>query len=110
MRLQHVILSTSIHVSQFLEARSPFTEAVIILVSTAGRVQRGKAARVRAPTFIVKHQQGVIGGRCGVVVSCLQVLWGKKGMSSILNLESEQKCETKFETLLKTDLKKFVEI
>lgn len=74
VHLQHVIFSTSIHVSKFLESGSPFTEAVIVLVSTARRVQRGEASCIRAASFVVKHQQGVVGGRCRVVVSCLQVL------------------------------------
>lgn len=76
--LQHVIFTPSIHVCQFLEAGSPFAEAVVVLVSTARRVQGREASCVRAASFIVKHQQGVVGGRCRVVVSCLQVLGEEK--------------------------------
>lgn len=74
VHLQHVIFSSSVHVCQFLEAGSPLMEAVVVLVSAARRIQRGEASRVRATSFIVKHQQGVVGGCCRVIVSCLQVL------------------------------------
>lgn len=70
---QHVF-SSSVHVGQFFEAGSPFIEAVIVLVSTARWVQRREASWVRATTFIVKHQQRVIGRCCRVIVCCLQVL------------------------------------
>lgn len=85
VHLHHVVLSSSVHVGQFLETRSPLSEAVVVLVSAAGRVQRRQASCFRAASFVVKHQQGVIGGRCWVIVSCLQVLRRDQRMFSMLS-------------------------
>lgn len=88
-RLQHVVVfSSSVHVSQFLEARSPLVEAVVVLVSAARRVQRGQASCVRAAALVVEHQQGVVGGCCRVIVGCFQVLEEEQIVFSTLQIEN----------------------
>ena len=57
-----------VHIGQFLEAGAPVIEVIIVLVSRAGRVKRADRARCGAAALVVKHQQAVIRGRCGVIV------------------------------------------
>lgn len=77
VHLHHVIIFASPeHVRELFEARPPGPEVVIVLVAAAGRVQRGQASSIRATSLKVKHQQGIIGGRCRVIVGSLQVLQG----------------------------------
>ena len=65
----------TIQVCQFLEARPPFGEVVIVLIAPrAGRVKGAQGASVGASAFIIKHQQGVVWGGSGVTVCCNQVL------------------------------------
>lgn len=71
-----VVLATTIHVCQLLEAAAPLIEIVIVLVLVrGGRGEGAQGGGIRATALIVEHQQGVIGRGCGVRVSCLQVLW-----------------------------------
>lgn len=71
-----VVLATTVHVRQLLEAAAPLAQIVIVLVLIGGR--RGEGAQggsIGAAAFIVENQQGVVGWGCGVRVGCLQVLW-----------------------------------
>lgn len=74
-----VVLATTIHVRQLLEAAAPLVQIVIVLVLVRGRGGQGaQGGSIRATALIVEHQQGVIGRGCGVCVSCLQVLWQER--------------------------------
>ena len=72
--LQHILLSSSVHVCQLLKARTPLPEAVVVLVPTAGGVEGRQGAGVRAFTLVIEDEEGVVGGRQRVVVCCRQVL------------------------------------
>lgn len=70
-----LIISTTIQVSKLAKAWPPVAEVVVVLVATAGGgVQGAEGASSGATALIVKHQQGVVRGRCRVVVCCLQAL------------------------------------
>lgn len=73
-RADLIIIPSSVHIGQLLESRAPVVEVVIVLVPRAGGVEGADRAGGRAATLIVKHQQGVIRGSCGVVVCCSQAL------------------------------------
>lgn len=73
-----IIIPSSVHVGQLLEAGTPVVEVVIVLVPCAGGVEGADRAGGRAAALIVKHQQGVIRRSCGVVVCCSQTLNRKK--------------------------------
>lgn len=86
-----VILAASIHVRQLLEATAPFVQVVIILVLVWLRgIQGAQTSSFRAASFIIKHQQRVIGWGGGVTISCLQVL--KKEDNRIFHWEESHTC------------------
>ena len=77
-RADLIVIPSSVHVGQLLEAGTPVVEVVIVLVPRAGGVKGADGAGGRAAALIVKHQQGVIRRSCGVVVCCSQTLHRKK--------------------------------
>lgn len=72
-----IILPTAVELSQLLEAVAPLVEVVIVLVLVGvGGVEGAERGGLRTAALVVEHQQGVVGGGCGVRVSRLQVLGG----------------------------------
>ncbi len=69
-----IVIPSSIHVGQLLEAGAPVVEVVIVLVPCAGGVEGANGTGGRAAALIVKHQQGVIRRSCGVIVCRSQTL------------------------------------
>lgn len=70
-----VILTATIHVSQFLESTSPLGKVVVVLVLIRGGGGEGaQGGSIRATALVVKHQQGVVGRSSGVCVGSFQVL------------------------------------
>ena len=76
-----IVIPSSVHVGQLLEARAPVVEIVIVLVPRAGGVEGADGASGGAAALIVKHQQGVVRRSCGVVVRCSQTLNGTRRKS-----------------------------
>lgn len=92
-----VILATSIHVRQLLEAIAPFIQVVIVLVLVwLWGVQGAQSSSFRTTSFIIKHQQRVIGWGSGVSISCLQVL--KKEDNRIFYWDELHTCHFKQNT------------
>lgn len=74
-----VVLATTVHVRQLLEAVAPLIQIVIVLVLVRGGGGEGaQGGGIGAAALIVEHQEGVIGRGCGVRVSRLQVLWQQR--------------------------------
>lgn len=74
-----VVLATSVHVRQLLEAIAPFVQVVVVLVLVRLRgVQGAQSSSFRTASFIVKHEQRVVRGGSGVTIGCLQVLKKKE--------------------------------
>lgn len=74
-----LVLVSSIHVRQLGEARPPVIQSAVILIPAgAGGVQGAERGGVRPAAFIVKHQERVIWGGGGVVVSRVQILGRQK--------------------------------
>ena len=69
-----IVVPSSVHVGQLLEAGPPVVEVVIVLVPRAGGVEGADGAGGGAAALIVKHQQGVVRRSCGVVVCRSQTL------------------------------------
>ena len=63
-----LVLATPVHVRQLLEPGPPVVQVVVVLVPGAGRVQGADRAGRGAAPLVVEDQQGVVGGRRGVVV------------------------------------------
>lgn len=74
-----LIVSSSIHVCQLLEAGAPIIDEVVVLVSSwAGGVEGADRTRVWAASFIVEHQERVVRRRGGVVIRSIQILPDKE--------------------------------
>ena len=92
-----VILAASIHVRQLLEAVAPFIQVVIVLVlAWLWGVQGAQTSSFGTTSFIIKHQQRVIGWGSGVTISCLQVL--QKEDNRIFYWEELHTCHLKQNT------------
>lgn len=53
-----VVLATTVHIRQFLEAAAPLIQIVIVLVLVGGRGGQGaQGGGIRATALIVEHQQ-----------------------------------------------------
>jgi len=80
-----LIIPSSVHVGQLLEAGAPVVEVVIVLVPRAGRVEGADGAGGGAAALVVEHQQRVVGRGRGVVVRRSQTLSGtwRKGTKQL---------------------------
>lgn len=78
-RTDLIIVPSSVHVGQLLEAGAPVVEVVIVLVPRAGGVERADGAGGGAAALVVEHQQGVVRRSRGVVVGCSKTLNGRGG-------------------------------
>ena len=80
-----------------LEAIAPFIQVVIVLVLVwLWGVQGAQSSSFGTTSFIIKHQQRVIGWGSGVTISCLQVL--QKEDNRIFYWEELHTCHLKQNT------------
>lgn len=69
------VITSSIHVSEFLEPWSPVVQVIIVLLTAAtGGIQGAQGPSGGATAFIVKDQEGVVRRGCGVIVSSFKAL------------------------------------
>lgn len=73
-----LIVPASVHVGQFFEAWPPLAQVIVVLLTTAGRVEWTDRTGRRAAALVIKNQQGVIRGCCGVVIRCSETLQEQK--------------------------------